>query len=469
MFKILLKILLSICISLILFVKTSFSDTIESIEILGNERISKETILMFSELQSNENLNDISLNDILKKLYDTNYFKNVSVSIVNKILKINVEENPIVGLINIEGIKSENIKSEIIKTLKLKSRTSFNVFDLEKDKNTIIELLKSRSYYNSITEVFTKTNENKTIDITYKINLGKKAKISKISFIGNKVYKDNKLKSIIVSEEYKPWKFISRKKYVNEQMISLDRRLLKNFYLNKGFYNVKINSSFAKSLDENSFEIIYNINADEKIYFNNLQLTLPIDFTKNNFDQIYKLFEKIKNEPYSINRIENILQKLDTISTLDEFVSTKSYVNEEIVDNKINLDFIIEEADRIFVKKINILGNNVTRENVIRNQLEIDEGDPFNEILLSKSINNLKNLYFFKKVEVEERFDDNSNSKIINITVEEKATGEIMAGAGVGTSGGTVSFGIKENNYLGKGIKLTSDLTLNEDSIKGRF
>ena len=469
MFKILFKILFSICISLILFAKTSFSDTIESIEILGNERISKETILMFSELQSNENLNDISLNDILKKLYDTNYFKNVSVSIVNKILKINVEENPIVGLINIEGIKSENIKSEIIKTLKLKSRTSFNVFDLEKDKNTIIELLKSRSYYNSITEVFTKTNENKTIDITYKINLGKKAKISKISFIGNKVYKDNKLKSIIVSEEYKPWKFISRKKYVNEQMISLDRRLLKNFYLNKGFYNVKINSSFAKSLDENSFEIIYNINADEKIYFNNLQLTIPIDFTKNNFDQIYKLFEKIKNEPYSINRIEKILQKLDTISTLDEFVSTKSYVNEEIVDNKINLDFIIEEADRIFVKKINILGNNVTRENVIRNQLEIDEGDPFNEILLSKSINNIKNLNFFKKVEAEERFDDNSNTKIINITVEEKATGEIMAGAGVGTSGGTVSFGIKENNYLGKGIKLTSDLTLNEDSIKGRF
>ena len=240
MFKILLKILLSICISLIIFVKTSFSETIESIEIFGNERISQETILMFSELQTNENLNNINLNDILKKLYDTNFFNNVSVSIDNKILKINVEENPIVSLIKIEGIKSENFKAEIVKILKLKSRASYNTFDLEKDKNTIIELLKSRSYYNSITEVFTETNENKTIDITYKINLGKKAKISKISFIGNKIYKDNKLKSIIVSEEHKPWKFISRKKYVNEQMISLDRRLLKNFYLNKGFYNVKI-------------------------------------------------------------------------------------------------------------------------------------------------------------------------------------------------------------------------------------
>ena len=169
-------------------------------------------------------------------------------------------------------------------------------------------------------------------------------------------------------------------------MISLDRRLLKNFYLNKGFYNVKINSSFAKSLDENSFEIIYNIDADEKIYFNNLQLSLPIDFTKNNFDKIYNLFEKLKNEPYSINSIEKILEKLDTISTLDEFVSTKSYVNEEIVDNKINLDFIIEETDKVFVKKINIFGNNVTRENVIRNQLEIDEGDPFNEILMRNQL-----------------------------------------------------------------------------------
>ena len=115
----------------------------------------KKQLLMFSELQTNENLNNINLNDILKKLYDTNFFNNVSVSIDNKILKINVEENPIVGLIKIEGIKSENFKAEIVKILKLKSRASYNSFDLEKDKNTIIELLKSRSYYNSITEVFT--------------------------------------------------------------------------------------------------------------------------------------------------------------------------------------------------------------------------------------------------------------------------------------------------------------------------
>ena len=469
MFKFLIKILLSISISFFLFVKTSYSETIDRIEILGNDRISNETILMFSELETGQNLDNLNLNNILKKLYETNFFNNVIVSIDKNILKIEVEENPIVGVIIFEGIKSDNFKTDIKKILKLKSRSSFNNIDLEKDKNTIIKLLQARSYYNSSTEVFTETKENKTIDITYKINLGKKAKISKISFIGNKIYKDNKLKSIIVSEEYKPWKFISGKKYLNEQMISLDRRLLKNFYLNKGFYNVKINSSFAKSLEDNSFEIIYNINANKKIYFNNLQLILPIDFTKNNFDPIYKLFEKLKNEPYSINRIEKILEKLDTISTMDEFISTKSFVNEQIVDNKINLDFIIEETDKIFVKKINIFGNNVTRENVIRNQLEIDEGDPFNEILMSKSINNLKNMNFFKNVDYKEELDEKSNSKIININVEEKATGEIMAGAGVGTSGGTVSFGVKENNYLGKGIKLSSDLTLNEDSIKGHF
>ena len=252
-------------------------------------------------------------------------------------------------------------------------------------------------------------------------------------------------------------------------MISLDNRLLKKFYLNRGYYNAQINSSFAKLIDENNFELIYNIDAKDKIYFGNLDLKLPSDFDKNNFNKIYTLFEKLKGEEYSINRIEKILEAIDVISTEEQFVATKSYVEENFDKNNINLNFIIEESEKIYVNKINIFGNNVTRENVIRNQLEIDEGDPYNEILMSKSLNNLKNMNFFKSVKSEEFTDETGASKVINISVEEKATGEIMAGAGVGTSGGTVSFGIKENNYLGKGIKLNSNLTLNEDSIKGLF
>ena len=150
-------------------------------------------------------------------------------------------------------------------------------------------------------------------------------------------------------------------------------------------------------------------------------------------------------------------------------MSVNASVEEKIVSDKINLTFTIDVSQQSIVEKINIFGNNVTRENVIRNQLEIDEGDYYNEILANKTINNLKSLNFLKTVKSEVLDGSDINQKIINISVEEKPTGEISAGAGVGTNGGTVSFGIRENNYLGKGLTVQSNLTINEESLKGLF
>ncbi len=214
--------------------------------------------------------------------------------------------------------------------------------------------------------------------------------------------------------------------------------------------------------------MVFNITENDRYYFDNLTLNLPSDYNADNYNEILKLFSKLKNKPYSIIRIEKIINEIDKISTNEQFESTKSSVIENIVDNKISLEFNVEESQRIVVSKINIFGNNITKENVIRNQLELDEGDPFNKILVAKSINNIKNLNFFKVVN-SEILDTNEGSKVINIAVEEKATGEISAGAGVGTSGGTIGFGIKENNYLGSGVKLDANMTITEDSIKGLF
>ena len=130
--------------------------------------------------------------------------------------------------------------------------------------------------------------------------------------------------------------------------------------------------------------------------------------------------------------------------------------------------FEVKETEKFFIERINIFGNNVTEEKVIRNQLLVDEGDPYNEILNTKSLNNIRSLNFFKTVK-SDVLNSNNNNKIINITVEEKATGEIVAGAGVGTEGSTIMFGIKENNFLGKGISLDSQLKLSEEDIKGNF
>ena len=444
-------------------------DVIKKIEITGNERISDSTIEMFSSTSINDDLNSKTLNQIIKNLYDTNFFKDISVNFSNNTLFINVLENPIIQNVTYEGIKSNRIKDEILKDINLRSKSSYNEIILKKDKDIIQKKLKDLGFYFSKIDIFKEDLNDNKINIKYVIDLGEKAKIKKITFIGDKIFKDNKLKSIIVSEEYKFWKFISGKKFLNQNLIQLDTRLLKSFYLNKGYYNIKINSSFAKIVDKNEFEIIFNIDADKKFYFNDLSLKLPNNFEENNFEDLINTFNEIKGEPYSLNLIDKILEKLEVISLSDHYESISASVEEDLIDNMINLRFIINENDQTFVEKINILGNNVTRENVIRNQFEIDEGDPYNEILTNKSINNLKSLNFFKQVKSEIIDGNTPNTKIINIMVEEKPTGEITAGAGIGSSGGTVSFGVKENNYLGKGMSLKANITINQESVKGIY
>ncbi len=446
----------------------SFSQIIKEIKIIGNQRIPDQTILMFSSVSVSDNVTTDSINDILKKLYETNYFEDISVSLDDEKLIIKIKENPIIENINFEGIKSNDLKQKILKDVKLRTRSSYNQFLLEKDKSSITSSLKNYGYYQPNIEIFVENLSDNKVNVNFKIDIGSKAKIKKITFLGNKIFKDSKLKSIIVSEEYKFWKFISGKKYLNESLVNFDTRLLNNFYRNKGYYNAVINSSFAKLLSPNEFELIYNINANEMVYFGNLNLELPSDYEYDNFSKVIETFNDIKGKKYSINLVEKILDEIDEISINEQYQSINASVVENIEKNQINLTFKIEETEKFYVHKINIFGNNVTEGSVIRNQLEIDEGDPYNEILMNKSINNIKSLNFFKSVK-KEVFDENNLDKTINIYVEEKPTGEIAAGAGFGTDGGTLFFSLSENNYLGKGIKIDTNLKLSPEAIKGVF
>ena len=455
----------------VLFSSNNFvlAEIVKNIDVKGNERISSETILMFSDVSINDDVDNQKTNEILKNLYESNFFENISVSITNNNLLINVVELPIIQDISFEGIKAKKVKEEITKDLKLNERSSFNQIHLMDDKQNILRKLKNLGYYFPTVETYLEDLSDNRVNLKYKINLGEKAKIKKISFVGDKVFKDSKLKNIIISEEYKFWKFLSGKKYLNENLISYDEKLLKGFYLNRGYFDVKINSSYAKLISENNFELIFNISANKKFFFNELTLSLPDVFQKENFEQLNEIFQKTKGKPYSINVVEEILDEIDIITINEEYASVSAQVEENIVSNQINLNFSIKETEKYFVEKINIFGNNITRENVIRNQLEIDEGDPYNEILYNKSENNLNSLNFFKSVRSEIQDGEEKNSKIINITVEEKATGEIMAGAGFGTSESSIMFGVKENNYLGKGISLDANAKISPDAFKGRF
>ena len=228
--------------------------------------------------------------------------------------------------IDYEGIESDELLNDLKTNISLKPRSSFNEILLKKDKKQINIFLKNLGYYFSKIDIFIEELQDNKVNLKYNISLGKKAKIKKISFIGNKIFKDKKLKGVILSEEYKFWKFLSGKKYMNEAMINFDQRLLKNFYLNKGYYNVVINSSFAKIKDDQEFELIFNIDANPKLFFGKLNLDLPSDFSKSNYESVEKFFKKIENEPYSLNNVEDILEKIEIITTNEQFESVKASV-----------------------------------------------------------------------------------------------------------------------------------------------
>ncbi len=463
------KNLLLLNIIFLIFCSISYSEIVKKIEVIGNERVSGETIKVFSTISEGQNVEKKQINLILKSLYETNFFEDIQLKLNNNILTIQVTELPIIQNIFFEGIKSSKMIESIKSQNLIKEKSSFNKKIIKYEKEKIQNALKDLGYYSSTVDIYIEKLENNIVNLTFDIDLGNKTKIKKITFIGNKIFKDNKLKSIIASEEYKFWKIISGKKYLNKNLVSLDSRLLKNFYLNNGYYNVEINYSFAKLINKDEFELIFNINANNKILFGDINLKLPTDFNKENFNILNKIFDDLSGKPYSINSINKILEAIDKITLIDEYKFINATVTEKLEKNFLNLEFKIEETEKKYVKKINIFGNSITNENVIRNQLEFSEGDPITDILVSKSVNNLKSIGIFKNVNHEIVDHNDKNLKTINLNVSEKATGEIFASAGVGTDGTSVGFGIKERNFLGDGINLNTSISLSTSSVKGNF
>ena len=454
---------------LIIFIITisANSEIIKEIKVNGNKRVSSATIKIFSEIEVNSDLSVNQLNDVVKKLYSTNFFNNVELIVEKNILYISVIENPLIQTLTFEGVKNKRIIKLLNEKIEMREKSSFIKNRVKNDEEKIINILRTNGYYFSKVTPKIKKNDNNTVDLIFEIDLGDKAYIKKITFIGNKKIKENKLKKVIISEEAKFWKFVSSRKFLDLNRIKLDEKLLYNFYKNKGYYNVSVESSSAKVIDESNFELIFNINAGKKYYFGQIDLIIPDEYSPESFKKIINVKDKLKGKTYSLNKIKKILNEIDEIALTKEFEFISAKYKENIIDNNINLLIKLEESKKFYIERINVFGNYITEENVIRNSLLVDEGDAYNEILVNKSINEIKSRRLFKTVN--KIIDDGSSKdlKIININVEEQPTGEIFAGAGTGTSGSSLSFGIKENNYLGKGVKLDSQVSISDTALQG--
>jgi len=446
------------------------AEFVNQIIINGNERVSDETIIVLGDIKKKIEYNDDILNNIINELYNTNFFSDIKLEIVNGILHIEVAENKMIQSLQINGIKSNKIKELIKDLVSLKDKTPFNEFLAEKDLNLIKNSLKSVGYYFVEVKSSLIQNNNKTVTLVYDIDLGEKALIDKIVFLGNDSFKDNKIRKIIVSEEDKFWKFISKKRYIDAERLALDKRLIKNFYLNNGYYNVQVNETFAQYKDNNRFTLTYNINEGQKYFIKNTKLVLPSDYERKNFVAIDKALKKLINKKYSFIKLSKILNKLDKITLVKQYEFISAELIQEIVDtNKINISLIIDETEKSYVERINIIGNNITRESVIRHEFDVDEGDAYNELLLAKSVNNIKSRNIFKEVKSKTLAGSKPGLTIVEIEVEEKPTGEISLGAGVGTEGASFGFAVSENNYMGKGIRLATSLRMSEERITGLF
>ena len=440
---------------------------INEIKIEGNERVSDETIRVYGEIKLNENVDENKINEILKNLYSTGFFEDIKVNEVNGILNIFVKEYPLVNQLIIQGEASTRIKEQIKKQISTKAKRSFNKSSLSNDVNLIKRLYSSIGYNFANIDIKTKELDASNVDILIDIDRGQITKIASISFIGDKKVRDNRLRNVIASERDRFYKIISRNTKFSENLINLDIRLLKNYYKSLGYYDVEISSNSAELNEDKNIDLIYSIDAGKRYRINKISTNVDKTFDKELFLSLNKKYKEFIGEYYSPFKVKELLDEIDILIEKNNLQFVEHNVEEIIDDESISIKFNIFEGDKILVERINITGNNVTSESVIRGELILDEGDPFTQLNLEKSISEIKSRNLFNDVNYKIVDGSANNLKIINIEVVEKPTGEISAGAGIGTDGGSFAIGISENNWLGEGKKVDFSLEVDAESLGG--
>jgi outer membrane protein insertion porin family len=458
----------SIIIFFIILTSVSFAE-IKKINIVGNARVNSATIESLVDKKTS-NIDSIYINNLTKKIYDTDFFADVRISFYQDVLTINVVENPIVNFFYINGIKDSDL-DQANKIITLKENSIFSSSKLKKDIEATKEFLNASGYYQaSIIPEVIKIDNNQ---INLIINIDKKeiSKIKNIYFIGTKFFSSSQLLDVISSSEDGWWKFFSSAA-LSEQKIEYDKQLLKTFYKNKGFFDVQIESAFASADKNNNFSLTFSINSGKKYKFGDFDLkTIEALYKDQDINEIKIISRKLlNNQIYS----PEILNKLNKHIT--SYLEEKKYNNFEINiqefkknEDIINITLNLAEGQKFLINKINIQGNSITEEKVIRDNMIITEGDYLNSTKVKKSVDNIKAKQLFSKVDYKIEDSEKKNFKDFNLFLKEQATGSISAGVGYGTNGGLFEASVNERNFLGQGINLNFTGRLSTEAIRGEF
>jgi len=453
-----------------LFLLLSFNlsaEIVQKLEVKGAQRFTDETIKVYGEISFGKDYSAFDLNQILKNLYKTNFFEDVKISLSNGVLDITVKEYPLINSIDLKGEKSNEMKKSILKLLQLKAKESFRENILSEDISIIKKIYGTVGFnFINVEAKIEKFSDNR-VNLTYFLDKGKKTSISKINFIGDKKIKDKRLRDVIVSSESKFWKFLSKNIYLNYKNIDLDKRLLLNYYKSLGYYDVQVLSNNAEISETNLTNLTYTINAGTRYRINKISTNVSDVLDKKLFLPLQNNFTKIIGKYYSPFKVKKLLDELDILIASNDLQFVEHSVNEILEGSSVEIKINIFEGAKQLVEKITIIGNSVTDEAVIRAELLLDEGDPFNNIKMDQSIARIKARNIFGAVKNKIMEGSSKDQKIIEIMVEEKPTGEISAGAGIGTNGGSVAFNITENNWLGKGVNTSFNVDLSAETFSG--
>ena len=453
-------------IFLLLLINNSFSE-VKKVDISGNLRVSAATIENLVNKKIT-NIDSIYINNLTKKIYDTEFFSDVKISYNQDTLKIVVIENPVVNFFYINGLEGDDL-TEVNKIIKLKENVIFSNAKLKNDLENISAYLKARGYFKSVVSPDVIKIENSQINLIYNVDKKEISKIEKIYFIGQKFFSDSTLIDIISSTEDSWWKLLTSSPFTEER-VDYDKSLLKDFYKSKGFYDVQIESAFATVNNNNNFSLTFVINSGNKYQFSQPDLKVNSKIFKEN--DILEL-KKIANNIFE-NKIYSPIIVSKLYKSLNDYLEGKKYNNFEIkidelktIDKKISIVVQLNESKKFLINRINIYGNNITEERVIRNQLKFSEGDYFEPYKLKKTIDNVKSIGLFKDITYKIEDSGKNDYKNIDFSVKEQPTGSISAGAGYGSTGALIQASINERNFLGKGINLNAAITASQERVNG--
>lgn len=437
-------------------VEVAQADVIQAVEVRGAQRVDPGTVRSYMVIQEGDPFDPRRIDRSLKSLFATGLFADISLRREGNTLVVNVEENPIINRIAIEGnheFDAETLKAEI----SLRPRVIYTRTKIQDDVKRILTLYRQSGMFAVTVEPKIIQLEQNRVDLVFEVAEGEETEIGSIRFIGNREFSDGRLREIIQTRESAWWRLFSTDDVYDPDRMNLDRELLRRFYLSNGYADFKVNTAIAElTPDKKAFFLTFAVEEGERYRFGDVDVEARLKDLKES--DLLSSIEVEKGDWYSADEIEMTIDRLtEQVGTLGfAFVEIRPRVNRDRETKTINVKYVVNEGPRVFVERINIAGNIRTLDKVVRREFKLVEGDAFNASKLRRSKTRIQNLGFFEKVDVEQIPGSAPDKTIINVNVEEKPTGQISLGAGYSSSIGVLGdIRLRETNFLGRGQDLS--------------